>query len=206
MKRISLTALAAGLLLATAAVAEPPHDEHHPPPHPGGGAPHPGGGAPHPHLTPAFHPSGGPGHGPMGGGPMHGPMGGGTHVNVNVNVYTGGRPNYQHDAHGFGMRPAYWNNPPRVFDRNVYQVNITVGHPFTWGVYARPSGWYYRRWVFGDMLPPIFWAQNYWIASWWQFDLPIPPYGFQWVRYGSDAILVNVTTGQVLQVQYGLFV
>jgi hypothetical protein len=33
----------------------------------------------------------------------------------------------------------------------------------------------------------------------------IPPYGYEWVCYGDDALLVNVYTGEILQVVYGLF-
>jgi Ni/Co efflux regulator RcnB len=32
-----------------------------------------------------------------------------------------------------------------------------------------------------------------------------PPPGFQWVRYGPDLLLVNVVTGQVADVAYGVF-
>ncbi|HKD21615.1 MAG TPA: RcnB family protein, partial [Rhizomicrobium sp.] len=45
----------------------------------------------------------------------------------------------------------------------------------------------------------------YWLTSWWLFDLAIPPYGFEWVRYGDDALLVNVYTGQILEVEYDVF-
>jgi Ni/Co efflux regulator RcnB len=35
--------------------------------------------------------------------------------------------------------------------------------------------------------------------------LPDPPYGYVWVRYGPDAMLVAVDNGQILSVVYGLF-
>jgi Ni/Co efflux regulator RcnB len=35
--------------------------------------------------------------------------------------------------------------------------------------------------------------------------LAAPEPGFQWVRYGPDLLLVNVTTGQVVDVAYGVF-
>jgi Ni/Co efflux regulator RcnB len=37
------------------------------------------------------------------------------------------------------------------------------------------------------------------------FGLLIPPYGYVWVRYGDDALLVDTRTGMVLQVRYGVF-
>jgi len=112
---------------------------------------------------------------------------------------------YGRDARGYGMRPRNWNQRPRNFDRGAYQRDVTAGERFHYGAYDRPRGWYYRRWSYSDYLPQMFWARDYWLTDWWMFDLPIPPYGYEWVRYGDDAILVNVYTGQILQVDYGVF-
>jgi Ni/Co efflux regulator RcnB len=113
--------------------------------------------------------------------------------------------NYGRDARGFGQRPSNWNERPRDFSRRDYQFNATATDRFHWGSYDRPDGWYYRRWGFGEYLPGAFWARDYWLTSWWLFDLAIPPYGFEWVRYGDDALLVNVYTGQILEVEYDVF-
>ena len=91
------------------------------------------------------------------------------------------------------------------FDRGAYQGNLNATRRYHYGAYVRPSGWYYRRWTYGQVLPAMFWAQNYRIASWANFGLMEPPFGYQWVRYGDDAILVDASTGQILQVQYGVF-
>jgi Ni/Co efflux regulator RcnB len=37
------------------------------------------------------------------------------------------------------------------------------------------------------------------------YDLPPAPYPLQWVRYYDDALLVNVFTGQVVDVMYDFF-
>ena len=105
----------------------------------------------------------------------------------------------------FGTRPSNWNRYPRTFNQGSYRRNITSPRHYRWNSYNRPSGWFYQRWVFGQIFPRIFWAQNYWLTDYWMFDLPIPPYGYVWVRYGNDALLVNKRTGQVLQVVYDLF-
>jgi Ni/Co efflux regulator RcnB len=105
----------------------------------------------------------------------------------------------------FHARPSNWNNYPRQFDRNVYQRNVTAPRSYHWQSYNRPSGWYYQRWVYGQIFPRIFWGRDYWLNDYWMFDLPIPPYGYVWVRYGDDAVLINRRTGEVLQVEYGLF-
>lgn len=105
----------------------------------------------------------------------------------------------------FGTRPPNWNRYPRTFDRGTYQRNYSAPRHYHWQSYNRPSGWYYRRWVFGQIFPRIFWGRDYWLTDYWMFDLPVPPYGYVWVRYGDDALLVNKRTGRVLQVVYDLF-
>src|SRR6185437_6110794 len=71
--------------------------------------------------------------------------------------------------------------------------------------YRRPHGWYYRRWNYGDFLPALFFGQDYWISDYRDFDLPYPPEGTVWVRYGNDALLVDEDTGEIIQVIYGIF-
>ena len=77
--------------------------------------------------------------------------------------------------------------------------------PIKWSNYHRPSGWYYRRWSYGDFLPALFFTQDNWIDSYDQFGLSDPPEGTTWVRYGDDALLVDVDTGEIIQVVYGVF-
>ena len=102
-------------------------------------------------------------------------------------------------------RPPNWNRPPRNWDRAQYRRNFRAPQRWHWGVYTRPPGWFYRRWTYGMILPALFWTRNFWIDSWWEFDLPIPPYGYRWVRVDNDALLINTATGEVLQVQYDAF-
>ncbi len=104
-----------------------------------------------------------------------------------------------------GHRPPNWNNRPTRFNRHDYYHNYVAAHRYHWRPYIRPHGWFYRRWVFGQVMPRIFWVRNYWITDFWMFGLTIPPYGCEWVRYGDDAILIDVNTGEILQVVYGIF-
>jgi Ni/Co efflux regulator RcnB len=68
-----------------------------------------------------------------------------------------------------------------------------------------PRGWGYRRWVIGAVLPPIFLVSDYYYGDWGALGLPPPQPGYQWVRYGSDLLLVNLSTGQVVDVAYDVF-
>lgn len=103
-------------------------------------------------------------------------------------------------------RPNNWNVRPRNFDVRIYRRSFVAPQRFHWRVYYhRPHGWYYRRWSYGQVLPHFFWVRDYWITDWWMFDLQRPPYGYEWVRYGDDALLVNIYTGEVLEAIYDLF-
>lgn len=104
-----------------------------------------------------------------------------------------------------GHRPPNWNNRPRTYDPRHYHHNYVAVHRYHWHHYVRPHGWYYRRWVYGERFPSIFWARNYWITDFWLFGLAIPPYGCEWVRYDHDAVLINTETGEILQVIYGIY-
>jgi len=68
-----------------------------------------------------------------------------------------------------------------------------------------PGGWGYRRWAVGEVLPGLFLTQGYFIGDWAAYGLGPPPPGLQWVRYGPDALLVNVYTGQVVDTVYSVF-
>ena len=73
------------------------------------------------------------------------------------------------------------------------------------GPFVYPRGWAYRRWVIGAALAPLFVAPAYCYAGWAALGLAPPQPGFQWVRYGPDLLLVNVSTGQVADAVYGAF-
>ena len=67
-----------------------------------------------------------------------------------------------------------------------------------------PHGWGYRSWHVGERLPFVFLTTSYFIDD-YDYDLPQPPYGHRWVRFGPDALLVDIYTGEVDDVVYGLF-
>lgn len=101
--------------------------------------------------------------------------------------------------------PQGWNNRPHDFDRGAYQHNFQAQRSFHIGPYHRPSGWQDHRWVFGEVLPRAYWAPEYLIADYWLFALEVPPGGYEWVRDGNDALLINTGDGTILQVEYGVF-
>jgi Ni/Co efflux regulator RcnB len=90
-------------------------------------------------------------------------------------------------------------------DISTYHRNITAERRFHYGEYRAPAGYEYRRWTYGERLPREYFAQDYWIANYLNFGLPWAPDGCEWVRFGPDALLVDVDTGEIIQVVYGVF-
>lgn len=58
---------------------------------------------------------------------------------------------------------------------------------------------------YGEVLPRAYWAAAYIFADYWLFALEVPPAGYEWVRLDTNALPVNVATGEILQVEYGVF-
>jgi Ni/Co efflux regulator RcnB len=101
--------------------------------------------------------------------------------------------------------PHGWNARPTTVDRGAYQHNFQAARNFKIGPYHRPPGWTAHRWGFGEILPRAYWASQYVLADYWLFALEVPPGGYEWVRDGADALLVSIDTGEILQVEYGVF-
>ena len=79
-------------------------------------------------------------------------------------------------------------------------------HVFHLSPYYSPyRNWSYRRFSIGLFLDSLFYSQRYWIGDPWQYRLPAAPYGTQWVRYYNDVILVDVYTGEVIDVIHDFF-
>jgi Ni/Co efflux regulator RcnB len=101
--------------------------------------------------------------------------------------------------------PQGWNARPNTVDRGAYQHNFQAARSFKIGPYHRPPGWSSHRWGFGEVLPRAYWGPQFILADYWLFALEVPPSGYEWVRDGNDAILVNTDSGEILQVEYGVF-
>lgn len=97
--------------------------------------------------------------------------------------------------------------------RPVRQHPVVVQpHPGNWTrprIHARrfvyPRGYAYRRWAVGALLPRVFLAPAYYYAGYAALGLYAPRTNYQWVRYGPDLLLVNIATGNVIDIRYGVF-
>ena len=109
--------------------------------------------------------------------------------------------------HGYTRvtEPHGWDARPAAVDKPAFQHNFQAARTYHIGVYHRPVGWVAHRWGYGQILPRGYWAAPFILADYWLFALEVPPAGYEWVRDDTDAILVNVSTGEILQVEYGVF-
>lgn len=69
----------------------------------------------------------------------------------------------------------------------------------------RDDRWHEHHWRAGDRLPPEYLGGRYVIVKPALYHLHRPPRGHQWVRVGSDAVLVVTGTGVVIEWAPGLF-
>ena len=98
-----------------------------------------------------------------------------------------------------GERPRY---SPQYFPRQ-----LRAERQFEWrgGRWNGPPGFYYRRWNYGEYLPFGWFAAQWFMNDYWAYDLPVPPWGCEWIRSGPDALLVDVRTGFIVETVYGVF-
>lgn len=101
--------------------------------------------------------------------------------------------------------PQGWDRRPPKIDHGQFNHNFRAHRTYAIGPYMAPRGWVNRTWYFGDILPAPFFAPEYRLADYWLFDLETPPIGFEWVRYGHDALLIDLASGRVEQTMYGIF-
>lgn len=77
---------------------------------------------------------------------------------------------------------------------------------FSIGIYIAPRGYALRSWQRGQWLPSVYYVERRWqLDDYWRYDLYDPPYAAGWVRVGYDAVLVDLRSGEVLDVVCELF-
>ena len=103
----------------------------------------------------------------------------------------------RHDGDRRGERRAWqYGHYPNVYSSS---------QRYHYRQWRPPVGYYVRIWSFGDFLPRSWYGSDYYITDPWNFDLPLAPPGYDWIRVGDDALLVDRYTGRVVQVVRDLF-
>lgn len=96
-----------------------------------------------------------------------------------------------------------WRNDRRYDWQRYRYANRSIYRP---GRYYSPyRGHSYTRFSIGFGLDPLFYSSRYWISDPWQYRLPPAYAGTQWVRYYDDVLLVDVYTGEVIDVIHDFF-
>ena len=93
----------------------------------------------------------------------------------------------------------------RAWEYGRYPNVYSSSHRYRYRQWRPPIGYYVRIWSFGDFLPRSWYGQDYYITDPWNFDLPLAPPGYDWIRVGDDALLVDRYTGRVVQVVRDIF-
>ena len=219
-------------LAPAAALAQEHHDEHgggHPAPAGGGhpatapapqahaapGAGAPGGGYRPPSSVPVAPGTGGyrpqpgapgapgggyrPGYQGQGGAPGYrgGPQGG---------YPQGARPGFQGQGGFRGGDPGGPRGPRP--GAQAFQTGGRTFYRYRTSPYAFPPayrGWDHHYWRRGEFLPSVFFLPNYYIDDYWAYGLWAPDYGYQWIRVGADALLINLSTGEVVDAVPGVY-
>lgn len=76
---------------------------------------------------------------------------------------------------------------------------------FRLGVYFDPFGWGYNRFSIGSRLYPNYYQSSYWLNDPWQYRLPQAYGRYRWVRYYDDALLIDIYSGEVVDVIHQFF-
>ncbi|MCJ2177895.1 RcnB family protein [Novosphingobium album (ex Hu et al. 2023)] len=96
-----------------------------------------------------------------------------------------------------------WRHDNRYDWRSYRARNRTV---YRIGRYNAPYyGYRYRRLGIGFSLGTLFYGSRYWITDPWYYRLPEVYGPYRWVRYYDDVLLVNIYTGEVVDVIYDFF-
>jgi hypothetical protein len=116
-----------------------------------------------------------------------------------------GRDNRWSDNRG-GRRSSWnhsWRNDSRYDWQRYRYANRNLYRSGSY--YAPYRNYRYNRLSIGIMLDSLFYSNRYWLSDPWQYRLPAAPYGTQWVRYYDDVVLVDVYTGEVIDVIHDFF-
>lgn len=121
------------------------------------------------------------------------------------NGWNGQRVVQQQHVQGDRWANGGWNRDWRN-DRRYDWQRYRDSHRsiFRLGVYFDPFGYGYQQFDIGYRLSPVYFGQQYWIDP-AMYELPYPPPGTQWVRYWDDAVLVDMYSGEVVDVIHNFF-
>src|SRR5579871_5684379 len=103
-----------------------------------------------------------------------------------------GRMHGYGEWHGAG--PGYWGGPPGGWrGRGGWAGGWRPdygAYPHGYNVQIIPGDYRYRHFSRGGTVPPLWRDDRFYVREWFAFGLTEPPYGFRWIRYYDDALLI----------------
>ena len=131
------------------------------------------------------------------------------------------RPGWQTDRNGWQNNRQSWrdNRPGDRRDDRRWDRGWRNNDRYNWSSYRarnravfRPGRYYspyanysYNRLSIGFQLQSLFYGQRYWVSDPWQYRLPEVYGPYRWVRYYDDVLLVDIYSGEVVDVIYDFF-
>ena len=110
--------------------------------------------------------------------------------------YAGGRDYRRWDRHDWRRDRRYDWYGYRSHNRSLFSIGR---------YYAPYRNYSYRRPIIGLFLDNGFYGNRYWINDPWQYRLPEVYGPYRWVRYYDDVLLVDIYTGEVVDVIHDFF-
>jgi Ni/Co efflux regulator RcnB len=129
------------------------------------------------------------------------------------NRHQGGSAQFQaHDnfrgQNNYQTAPAYRGGPGQAYNRGGYDRGAYNGYRNDRGFESARGGhwggphdsWGYHGWGYGGFIPRGFLVDSFFLDDYADYDLGAPPPNCEWVQDGPNALLVDIYTGQVIQV------
>ena len=87
-----------------------------------------------------------------------------------------------------------------------YRKTVTATRRYEAGTFEAPAGYTYTRYSVGERVPHVLiTTPNLVLGDYSTYRLDEPPQGLKWIRVGNDALLIDRSTGEVIQTDYDLF-
>lgn len=114
----------------------------------------------------------------------------------------GDRRDWDRGAHWDGHWDRDWRRDNRY---NWYAWRGYNPGYFRVGAYYDPFGYGYFGFGIGSYIDAGYYAEDYWIADPYYYHLPVAYPGTRWVRYYNDVLLIDINTGEVIDVINNFF-
>jgi Ni/Co efflux regulator RcnB len=111
--------------------------------------------------------------------------------------YRSGAQNYRNwSGSNVRLRGDWWRG--RSDFRGYYGRREGFWFAPGYGYYEVDPRWWGFDWVVGSIVP--YDLQEYAVSDYWNYGLPAPPYGCEWIFLGDQIVLIDLGSGAILEV------